>query len=260
MNKIITIPATGYKFALVEPEQLKIMGLAPVSLFERARDAVSALATEVAVINADVNLSDLGKSTKCEELATRTWAVLIACYVSLAAFQKSTDQMEQAMIAVPKLDPGATAVATEDVEARQWFRSQSDKQRMAVMSGMQDDEATGAKYSRLQIALLRSPIPLPDMETDLMAKIWKQTCRTKDVGTALAVDTQRNAAEWGSSALGHLYGALRGLTLWMAPRIALFIAADKTRTDAAPLMGFTPMEMADATRQLEPTHYTRRIG
>lgn len=260
MNYLVTIPFSGFRFALVEPDQLQIVGLPPGTLFEKARDAVSDLATNFAAINSDVNLSDMGKSTKCDELATRCWAVLIACYVSLAAFQKSTDLLEQAMIAVPKLDPGATAVATEDVEARQWFRSQSDKARMSVMTGMDSDAATGAKFSRLQIALLRSPIPLPDMETDLMAKIWHQTCATKYPATALAVATQRNASEWGASAMGHLRGALQGLTLWMASRIAVFIASDKTRTDAAPLMGFSPMEMADATRQLESTHYTRRIG
>lgn len=260
MNYIIEIPASGYKFALVEPDQLKIMGLPPVTLFEKARDAVSDLATNFAAIRADVNLSDLGKSTKCDDLATRCWATLIASYVSLAAFQKSTDLLEQAMIAVPKLDPGATAVATEDVEARQWFRSQSDRQRMSVLVGLQDDAANGARFSRLQVALLRSPIPLPDSETDLMAKIWKQTCQAKDPATALAVATQRNASEWGASAMGHLRGALQGLTLWMAPKIALFIASDKTRTDAAPLMGFTPLEMADAARQLEPTHWTRRAA
>ena len=175
-------------------------------------------------------------------------------------FQKNTDARELAFISVPKLDPSASAFAVEDAEARQWFRGQSDKHRVAIMSGMQDSEQEGAKYSRLQIALLRSPIPLPDVDAELMAKIWKTTCRTRNVGEALAIDTERNAIDWGQSAMAHLYAALKTLTLWMAPKVALFIAADKTRASAAPLMGFSDLEMADAARQLDPTHYTRRLG
>jgi hypothetical protein len=94
----------------------------------------------------------------------------------------------------------------------------------------------------------------------MMTKIWKTTCRTRNVGEALAIDTERNAMEWGQSAMAHVTAALKTLTMWMAPRISLFVASDKSRTDAAPLMGISPMELADASRQLEPTHYTRRIG
>lgn len=260
MQNIVSIPASNFKFALQDPAALQIMGMAPHQIFLRCLDAVSAAAVDIDAVNNDPNLSQLGRTTKTQVLAERAWAVLVSGYVGLANFSASTDAREQSLIAVPKLDPSASAVATEDVEARTYFRNLPDKQRMAIMAGMENDAATGAKYSRLQIALLRSPVPLPDADTDLMAKIWKTTCRTRNVGESLAIDTERNAMEWCQAALAHLYAALKTLTLWMAPQIALFIAADKTRASAAPLMGFSDMQMADAARQLDPTHYTRRIG
>ena len=61
---------------------------------------------------------------------------------------------EQALYAVPELDPSAAAVAIEDREMRDWWRSLPTRERKEMLDHIKD---APDQHQRLAIALLRAP-------------------------------------------------------------------------------------------------------
>lgn len=257
---IVQITSSSFSFQLQDPDNLRIVGTVPYATYLAALDAVNSLSADKANIESDLTLSGLGRETKRGPLFSRGWAALCNAYVAMARFEANVDARDAALIALPSLAPSASAIAVEDAECRQIYRSLPTEERLRIQSAMANDPAAGEIYLRTQVAILRSPFPFPDEVTDFFTRMWRQTQRTRNVGEALAIDNDRLALQWGLSGLAHLFGAMKLITGWQASTIARFVVADSTRIIAARLMGISDMEVATEEARNDPTHQTRRMA
>lgn len=247
MTKTYTVGATGYRFDQNCPTKSRVVGTAPFDVFNLVLDAVNSLAAKKATLIADSDLTGPGKERRLKPVCETAWAMLAAGYNRLAEFDAATDNREKLLLAVPTLDPGHTACAVEDAECRAWYRGQSLGDRTQVMNAMQNDPEAGQKFYRLQIALLRSPVPLPaDHEAPFFAALWKQTKRLDNPGEALAIDADKNASQWGARGLGQLQGILAGLTGWSRAELLSWLVLDASRIGAAKGLGYGVMDVAAA--------------
>ncbi|TAN27278.1 MAG: hypothetical protein EPN31_12145 [Castellaniella sp.] len=188
-------------------------------------------------------LSEAGKAAKAAPLAARTWQKVIDARASLDTFAATIDQREAALYAVPSLDDGASAVAIEDREARDWWRSLPAEGRLKMLSGLQtvgdDGEATFTRYSRLWVSLLRSPIPLPDHELAVVRDVWNSLRRIEKPSEYESILNDRNVLTWAMRGLAHLQGIASQATGWTLDQVADLVAGDDAREKVAAKMGVT---------------------
>ena len=153
---------------------------------------------------------------------------------------------------VPQLHPAAAAVAAEDGEARAWWRNLPVDERSKIMQVLQDDPAAAQKYERLQLALLRSPVPLPDLEVKHIGELWKQTKRLDNPAEALAIDSLHRAHDWSERVLGHVAGiASIAVGLSRAEILDTLAAAGGPALEGAGVFGFDDAAIAQGVRVVE---------
>jgi hypothetical protein len=103
------------------------------------------------------------------------------------------------------MEPGATAVAIEDREIRDWWRSLDNPARTKIM----DKVGTAPKeHQRLMVALLRAPTPLAimDHENSYMRDVWKKAKRDESPDVATRIESDRGLVDTARRGLGHLVG------------------------------------------------------
>ena len=246
--KTYSILSSGHTFTLQDPEVVRVAGSRPFAAFTKVHDAVNALSLARASINADTHLSEEGKRIRIYPENARAWLDFVAGLAAVAEAREATAAREAALYAVPKLDPSAAAVAVEDREARDWWRSLPLDERARVMREFADDPAAGAKYARLQVAILRSPIPLPDRETAWFLETWKAEKRLSNPGESIAIGAEKDAANWSQRGLGHLQGILADLTGWGRKDLLTWAVQPDKRHDSAAALGFAAIETEQARR------------
>lgn len=248
--KTYTIAATGYSFQHNDPAKARVEGSQPAIIFGIALDAVNEAASKRATLMQDSDLSPQGRERRLKPIHETAWAVLAAGYIRLTEFDAATDNREKLLLAVPTLDPTHTACAVEDAECRAWYRSQSLGDRAKVMDAMQNEPDAGKRYERLQIALMRSPVPLPaDHEAAYFAALWTQTKRLDSPGEALAIDADRNASAYGWRGLAILQGVLSVVTGLTRAELLNWLVLDASRVPAAKALGFSVMDVIAAKQR-----------
>lgn len=244
-QKKYSIGSTGHTLYQHDPEQLGLVGTVPHNAFSLVLIQVNSLALDKAKLLDDVDLSGPGKERRLTPLYIKAWEVVCFAHAELSKYRASTAQREARLLALPTLDTSAVAVCLEDIEARQAFRSLSPAERGEIMAAMQRDEASAARYARLQIAVLRSPMPmLLDRETEFFRAEWIKTARLNNVGEAIAIDGEKAAANWAVRGLAQLVGILHSLTSYSREDLLRFLIADAKRADVAAALGFSAFDVA----------------
>lgn len=244
-QKKYSIDATGHTLYQHDPEQLGLVGTVPHNAFSLVLIQMNSLALDKAKLLDDVDLSGPGKERRLTPLYIKTWEVVCFAHAELSKYRASTAHREARLLALPTLESGAVAVCLEDIEARQWFRSLSLAERGDIMAAMQRDEAGGARYRRLQIAVLRSATPmLLERETEFFRAEWIKTARLSNIGEAVAIDGEKAAANWAVRGLAQLVGILHSLTNFSREDLLRFLVADAKRTDVAASLGFNAFDVA----------------
>ena len=220
-----------------------------------ARTALYALDValgDIQRIKADPNLSDYGRSQKIQPIAESVISA-VGTFATLAQKDAAeADALDTALMGVGA--PDNPMAASEDKELRDWWRALPVEERARIMDAMQTDEAAGQKFARLQLALLRSPIPVgADIEKQFMLDLWKQTARLDNPGAALRIDGLRNAAAWSERVLAITAGvAVQRLGLERGQVIEI-LASDTTglALKGAAAFGFDKTDVARALRIAE---------
>lgn len=200
-------------------------------------------------IEGDPNLTEIGRAAKLAPLQDSLWETLVAAASLRTSFANEIDRREVALLAIPKLDPAASAVAVEDAEARAWWRGLDHKGRADVLRTLANDDPEGVgfeRYGRLWLALLRSPIPLPDRDLDVVRSLWERDRRAGNPAEAAYIERGRAALAWFDRAFGQAHGVSAGLTGWGRGRVAEWLASNPVRTKHAGAFGFSPRDMANA--------------
>lgn len=244
--KNYTITAAGYSFQHNDPAKARVEGTVPATVFGIALAAVNEAASKRATVMQDSDLSPQGRERRLKPIYETAWATLAAGYIRLTEFDAATDNREALLLAVPTLDPSASAHAAIDAEARAWYRGLPIGDRTQVMNAMQNDPEAGKRYERLQISLLRTPVPLPDHEAAFFASLWKQTKRLDSPAEAISIDADRSASVYGWRGLGHIQGVLAGVSGWSRAELLNWLVLDASRIGAAKGLGYGGMELAAA--------------
>lgn len=247
-DKTYTLAHGGYTLTQADPEPLRIAGTVPHSAFMMVLENMNSLALDKAEILSNSFLSSAGKEDKLQPKFAKVWDAVCFVHVTLAAYQQATAQREARLFAVPVLHDGATAVAIEDMEARNFWRSLSPAERNDAMSEItKGGEEAATKYRRLSLALMRSPTPLPlQHDPEFFKRAWEQAARIASPGEAVACDQEKAAAQWALRGVAQLVGLLHGLTGWSRATLLDFLVTDPKRIAAAAALGFGTMDVARA--------------
>ena len=239
-TEIHTLP-NGAQFGTPKlPNEL--VGCPAHMTFAGAHAEIFSLSEQVLRIEANTDWSPSGRERQLTPLHRNMWATVAGAHAAINAIEAQADADEAVLLRVPDVHSLALAVAAEDGEARAWWRSQPAEERMRILNAMRDDEAEGHKFKRLQLALLRTPIPMPDHELKFIRDLWATSCRLDNPGEALRIDHTRAAVEWARGAVAHLHGHTARVTGWTRETQAEYLADGCAKVAAH--MGFTPSELA----------------
>lgn len=189
----------------------------PVELFKSAGRLVTEAAEKIDGITSDAHLSAEGKAARSDPLRADALGRVAAASAQLTMFERGVDAREQALYAVPELDPSAAAVAIEDREMRDWWRSLPTRERKEMLDHIKD---APDQHQRLAIALLRAPAPLAalDHELKVIGDVWRQSRRAADLARAAQLDFERASVEFAREGLAHMAGITRSMTGWNGDR------------------------------------------
>lgn len=153
-------------------------------------------------ISNDARLSPLGRLEKIEPVYKNAISHLCGAWWQIGELEAEVARKENALFAVPKLEPTHAACAIEDREVRDFFRSLPPPERLQMIGRLQDSP----EHERIQIAMLRSPIALLELEAKLLRKAWTESRRAASPLIAQEIDHGRESIEWGRRGLLTLGG------------------------------------------------------
>ena len=206
----------GAKFAMPAlPERLE--KAEPVQMFNVSLDYLDRLIERTQEITGDQNLSSTGKENLLHPVRAESVQRIAAGVEMINRYEVQLNANEQAMLALPTLHDQAAAVAIEDREIRDFWRSQPLSERAKMLAQMQDDPLGN---ERLMIATLRSPIPVMlDAEKSLMRQIWSDTKRAANPALAASIEDGRQAIEWARRGCAHAAGMTKLHTTWTNDKV-----------------------------------------
>lgn len=198
----------------------------PITLLHGAGTLVGEAFAKLKVITGDRTLSPLGIEQKADPVKAEALGRIAAAAMQLQNFDDSISARETSLYAVPTLDPTAAAVAIEDREIRDWWRSMETKQRNSTLQSI---EANPEQHERLMIALLRAPAPLAilDHETKFVMNAWKDAKRANSPELAAQIDIDRALVETARRGLSHLAGISKQATGWQADKVLKTIVSSQ---------------------------------
>jgi hypothetical protein len=252
MNNTFVI-TSGHRFEHPSAAQARAENTVPGIVFAAVLEAVNDLATKKATMLNDSDLSPQGRERRLKPQFESAWNALVAAHLRLAEFETELDSREAVLLAVPKLDPTHSACAVEDAECRAHFRSLSMGEQSAIVKAMQNDPEAGKRWERLQIAVIRTPVPMPSPIADLFLGLWKQSRRLDNPGEALAIDAARAALAWALRGLQHAQGILAAVSEWSRADLLAWLVADKARAAAAKPLGFSLWDVSVAQNAQQAT-------
>lgn len=190
----------------------------PVILFKSVADAVGAAFTTLNSISADRTLSELGIQQKVEPVKAEILGRIAAVATEIDKYGRETAAKEAQMFALPELDPAAAAVAIEDREIRDWWRSLEGSKRTAMLDSIHVDPG---QHERLMIALLRAPAPLSllDHETKYVRESWQGAKRAANPDIAAQIDLERQVVATTVRGLTHLASITQRVVKWDANKV-----------------------------------------
>lgn len=229
------VKGTGFSFEMPDPVNSASIDMAagPVNHFHGTMLMMESVGRQQREVAQDANLTDVGKTNKLAPQLSEVWNMVSDTYAAIDAMDADLASRTAALEAVPRLHDAASAVAVEDREARDWWRAQSVATRTKILDQIANDEAAHKKYERLQIALLRSPIPLPDAEISTVRHLWGQLKRLDNPVEAQAIDQGHRTLEWTRRAAAHLQAIAAHMTGWDKDKLADFLVQDEKRLKVA---------------------------
>lgn len=246
------VKGTGFSFELPDPVNSAAIDMAasPVNHFHGSMLILESLARVQRDVAQDADLTAVGKANKLAPRIPEAWDMVASTYAAMDAMESDLAKRTADLEAVPRLHDTASAVAVEDREARDWWRAQSIQARTKILDQIANDEAAHKKYERLQLALLRSPIPLPDEEVGTVRNLWRQLKRIENPAEAQAIDQGHRTVEWVRRGAAHLQAIANQMTGWDKDKLADFLIQDDKRMKVARHLDITTghIEMAKSRR------------
>jgi hypothetical protein len=214
-------------------------GTLPVLLFTGAVEELGTYGDKIPAIANDRDLSEIGRAKKLEPLQRDLVLRMANVDAQLDRDAAHFDKREAALLAVPKLENTYTAMAVEDVEARQWWREQPVEERAKLLKRIESEPG----HERLMIALMRSPVPQLDLEVKFVADVWKRAKRLENPAEALAIDAGRQGVEWGRRGISQVAAITKRVLQWDDQRIVrtMLSSADPDHHRGLKVFGIDPM-------------------
>lgn len=236
----------GMKFSL---KHLEGVDCEPASYFGLALDKLDEAANHARAISADRLLSEAGKQHKMAPICTDLIGMISGAWFMLDQFEQRIVAREKALVKLPTIDPSHWAAATEDVEIRSWWRSQPLPDRLRILESFESDPGS----ERIQMALLRSPIALVDVEAKRVREIWTGTQRAKNPEEAAFIDIGKASIDWAQGGLANLAGLSRILMKMPGQEILKTIVSHPSegRQRGYKAFGFSDHSASEMKRYLE---------
>lgn len=155
-------------------------------------------------INADPQLSDIGKTNKLRPIYQDLIETIAGCHVALGQFELRLKKREADFYAVPELAPGNSVAAMQEYEIRGWWREQPYQARLDMIHAFKKGEGDLKKLAdleRIQLALMRSPVALVDAESKLANEAWRELRDQVNPAQAAALKANAESLEWGQRGL-----------------------------------------------------------
>lgn len=215
-----------------------------VLMFQAAGDSLADMAEKVTAITADSDLSDAGKAKKLEPLQREVMLTIANADRQLDDEMAHFDKREADLTQIPALDPTHSAMATEDREIRDHLRAIGLPAALAL--------AIESGNERVQIAILRSPIPQNDELKKRALEVWKESKRLANPAEAVAIDAGRAALEWARKGLANVVGNAVSTTRWDSKRIlnTLLTSENERHHGAYKAFGLSPQQAEQTKRGL----------
>lgn len=223
----------------------------PVELFMSAITLTDSTLTSLEQALGDPLLSPMGREQKAEPLRGEAIERVAAALGQVAKFEEGVNQREAALFAVPNIEATASAVAIEDREIRDWWRSLETVDRAKFISQVKENPS---QHERLMIALMRAPAPLAmmDHEATAVREFWQDAKRAGNPDAAAAIDADRKAIATANRGLAHLAMVARRSSGWHAKKVIETIVSSKYEPakNAYQLFGFDNRDAAQARREV----------
>lgn len=212
-----------------------------IALAETAIEAANAFEARRKAIADDPNLSEVGKLAQLTPALKEVVCRVAGAAGQVAADAAAIDAREAALLAVPQLHDTAHGAAAVDVEIRQWWRALDADERARMLQAFND----GPEHKRIELALLRSPIALADIELRSVREGWNRQARLDNPAEALAISSARRAQTWAREALAHVGGIVGTLPGVMREEVARSLTGQASIvTDGGWVFSAAPKERA----------------
>ena len=223
----------------------------PAQHFEHALNGLDGMLMTIEAVKADPELSELGRTRKIEPKQAEVVEVIANRWDAIAAEERKLHNREEAMFAPPKLDPSHSAMAIEEREIRDWWRSLSLEDRTKMLGQIESRPG----HERLMIALLRSPIPniMGEREVKVVGDVWKRTKRLDNPDEAAAIEAGLLVTDWARRGLANVAGvAKQHLRDWSTERILRQVLSSQNpfTQRGAGAWGFDPVQVSTMRQRL----------
>jgi hypothetical protein len=223
----------------------------PVAVFMGAIAVTDSALTSLEMALGDPLLSPLGREQKAEPLRAEAIERVAAALGQVAHFEAGVNAREASLFSIPTIDPGASAVAIEDREIRDWWRSLETVDRAKFITNVKENPS---KHERLMVALMRAPAPLAmmDHESTAVREFWQDAKRAGNPDAAAAIDADRKSIDAANRGLAHLAMVARRSSGWHAKKVIETIVSSKYEPakNAYQLFGFSERDAAQARREV----------
>lgn len=218
------------------------------TLFETGLKTADNLIFQGLSIRRDFDLSEQGRDNRFRPIQNEAIQFFGAAWNSLGNDAARVDKVEAHLLAVPTIEPSHAAVAVEDREIRDWWRTLELKERARIIGEFDSNP----EYARIELALLRSPYRLGDLEVRTVRECWNRAQRRLHPVEAAAIDHGRSSIEWARRGLTHL--AAISQRFMKLDHEAIAYRLESTANDSAkqgfPIFGVNDQQMAVARHRV----------
>ena len=164
----------------------------PGTMFTEACNAIAAHQADAATVGANPHLSRMGREHALDPSTITSVHRLAKSFAVVESHQTSLNQRFAVMCAVPQINPGNTVDVAIDLEIRNHWRSLGGAERADILNRIADEPG----LVRYQLALLRSPIALADVELTTVRATWNRACRSASLSEDIAISTGLATCVW----------------------------------------------------------------